>query len=106
MLNRATTTRKRVGRKEGRKGGSEEEEILTREGLAGAFLNAYGISSTGRLCLTSGEPWDKQGVEAKRRSEKREPERPCPLSPGAPTSAGAWVGGAGHWGQGRVWACG
>lgn len=32
MLNRATTTRKRVGRKERRKGGSEEEEILTREG--------------------------------------------------------------------------
>ena len=32
MLNRAATTRKRVGRKEGRKGGSEEEEVLTREG--------------------------------------------------------------------------
>ena len=101
MLNRATTTRKRVGRKERRKGVRRKKSSLEK-----GILNACGRSSAGRLCLTSGEPWDKQGVAAKRRSEKREPERPCPLSPRAPTSAGAWVGVAGHWGQGRVWACG
>ena len=89
------------GRKERRKGVRRKKSSLEK-----GILNACGRSSAGRLCLTSGEPWDKQGVEAKRRSEKREPERPCPLSPRAPTSAGAWVGVAGHWGQGRVWACG
>ena len=46
-----------------------------KSSLEKGFLNAYGRSSAGRLCLTSGEPWEKQGLRPKedlRRERARE----------------------------------